>query len=517
MKKTRIGIFAITLIIAGLMITSAVSIPTADNTTEINGITVVKSDRIEHRLEIQQTPKEIPLKHCSKPLGDPEFYYEGDQIHPAFGTGLSGQYMAAYRDDMQEQIIWTYSNEDGVYYDIGGDYPSIKLWDGSRFFGTLVPDYMDSDGAVIYIFECTDPTDFETYSLLGWDWSDNGWSDILDMEIACDNSQEDWEWGFVSLVASTTYGDGVNDGPFISYQTAEDGYATISWYVVEDCAHADADIDHEKHKTYAVYDCLFEGTWELLVRVDYFNNWDMSGNLYEFIGDSNLEYPAVAANDGDVVILAETDENGNKDIICFYGNPSHPSTSYVAMDIGDERYPDVRHVEDEKFICTFVKDNTLYTSITEDAGATWTEPQEIESNVEDEYKTADITDFASKVMYEVDNGADLDIYIADLAGGANAPLIEVASISGGIGVTAVIKNVGTADATNLEYSITATGGILGMINKEESGTISNLAVGAQETIKLPMLLGLGTVAITVMADSATETVSGTQIIIYTMI
>jgi len=520
MKKKNIGICAITLIIAGLMITSAVSIPAAEDATENIEIKIEKIERVEQRLEMKSTPMSVPLKHVSKTVGDPEFNYEGDQIHPAFGTGATGQYMAAYWDEGNEQIIWTYSNEDGVYYDVGGDYPSIKLWDGTRFFGTFVPDYMDLDGGATYVFETTDPTDFDTYALRYWDWSDDGWHDIMDNEIAVDNSQEAWEWGFTSLIASTTYTDpAIVDGPFIHYQTAEDGYATISWYnEIVGCEHTDAAIDKVTADTYAVYDWPGEGTWGLFIRLDHFEDWDADGVGYTFSLEGNVKCPAVAANNGNIVILVETDVNGNKDILCLSGNSLETlEGSYVTMGTGDEMYPDIRHVEDTTFICTFVEDNKLYTSITEDAGATWSAPSLIEENVEDEYKTADITDFASEVMYEVDNGYDLDIYRAPLAGGTEVPIIEIKSISGGIGVSAVITNTGTADATDVEYTITATGGILDKINKEVTDTISSLAIGAEETISLPMLIGLGKVSITVTAGSASETVEGTQILVYTMI
>jgi len=520
MKRKNIGIGAITLIIAGLMISSAVAIPTAEDTTESIEIKIEKIEGVKQRLEMNSAPVSVPLKHVSKTVGDPEFFYEGDQIHPAFGTDPTGQYLAAYRDEEQEQITWTYSNEDGVYYDVGGDYPSIKLWDGSRFFGTFVCDYMDLDGGATYLFETTDPTDFEQYFLTYWDWSGHGWSDMTDIEIAVDNSQEDWEWGFNALIASTTYTDpAINDGPFIHYQTAEDGYATISWYNdIEGCEHVDGAIDKVTADTYAVYDWPGEGTWGLFVRLDDFDDWDADGAAYTLDLGSNVKSPAVAANNGNIVILAETDENGNKDILCLYGNDVEAlESSYVSMGSGDEMYPDIRYVEDTTFICTFVEDNTLYTSITEDAGATWSAPSLIEENVEEEYKTADITDFASEVMYEVDNGDDLDIYRAPLGGGTEVPIIEIKSISGGIGVSAVITNTGTADATDVDYTITATGGILGMINKEATGTLSSIAIGAEETITLPMLIGLGKVSITVTADIASETVEGTQILVYTMI
>lgn len=519
MKEKNLIKCAITLIIAGLLIagsTSAIVLATSENEDENNSIQVIKSDKVMHKLQMNKSPVEVPQKHISQPLGHPEFAHEGYQLHPAFGSA-GNQYMAAYQDEAVESIVWASSPEDGVYYSIGAlsDYPSIKHWGDTRFFGTFVPDTWDDD-ANIFLFECTDPADTETYYLAGWDWSDNGWSYIMDMEIACDNSQESWEWGFISLVASTTYGEGVSDGPFISYQTSEDGYATISWYYLDDCAHTDADIDRETHKTYAVYDCLVEGSWELFIRVDRFDNWDGSSNLYEVIGAGNLEYPAVAAYSNDMVLLAETDENGNKDIVCTYGTPQSPKQSFVTTDAGDERFPDVRHVEGETFVCTFVKDNALFSSITEDAGETWSTPVKVEDDVVAEYKTADITDLGGRVMYEVDSGVDVDIWLAELEG-ASAPFIEIDSISGGMGVSATIKNTGTADATDVEWTLIINGGMLGMINKEISGTISNLAVGAETTISSGLIVGLGAIEITATADTAQETVSGKQILIFTMV
>jgi len=233
-------------------------------------------------------------------------------------------------------------------------------------------------------------------------------------------------------------------------------------------------------------------------------------------GAGNLEYPAVAAYSNDMVLLAETDENGNKDIICIYGTPQFSQQSFVTMDAGDERYPDVRHVEGETFVCTYVKDNALFSSVSEDAGATWSTPVKIEDDVVAEYKTADITDLGGRVMYEVDSGVDVDLWLAPLEG-ASAPFIEIDSISGGTGVSATIKNTGTADATDVEWTLTINGGLLGMINKELSGTIPNLAVGTETVISSGILFGLGNIAITVTADTAQDSASGKQFLIFTIV
>lgn len=526
-KKTYI--WAITLVIAGLMIASAASIPAATDETKTSGVVVEKLDLEKQTLDMAVSG-EKELKQLPMPLDtNPAFAFEGDQLHPGFGRSINGNHMAAYRDDVTEQVIWTFSADDGasydpgVYYDTGSDYPSIKLWEGERFFGTMVPNYEDLNGAATYVFEAADATDTGTYALTYWDWSAHGWSDILDIEMGVDNSQETWAWGLNALVASTTYTTpAIIDGPFINYQTDDAGQGTISWYTGYDgCDHADAEIDPITYQTYAVYDHDNGANFELVVRLDDFTNWDGASSISTISGAGNLQCPAVAAYDDNVVILAETDEYGNKDIICIYGNVAAPSASFVADSVDDEVFPDVRHAEDDTYVCTFVSNEVLYTSTSEDGGATWSDPEEIDDCVE-EYKTADIADFAAQAMYELHNGDDIDIWRVDPLYEILTPILEVTSITGGIGVTATIKNTGTAAATNVELGLTVTGGILGLINKDITDTVASLAIDEEVTIKSGLIFGLGAIDIEVTAtcdegSSVSGSATGTQIIIFTSI
>ena len=436
-KKIKKHIFlAITFVIVGLLIASTVSIPAfrIDKNENNLNIKLVQNELRTETLKCRSFNNRLTVVPQTTAI--PEFQYEGDQLSPAFDIGETGAFMAAYRDSDVDNIYWTYTNENAVYYSIeeGGDYPSVKLWNGTRFFGTFVPSPYDGSGALVYLFETTDPTDWDNqYSLVGWDWSDNGWSDFLDLELACDNSKEAWEWGFISLVGSTTYGDGVSEGPFITYPTSDDGYATMSWYIgLDGCAHTDNVIDHVSYKAYAVYDFLDpeDDIWKIVIRLDYYDNWDRDGTAYVYTEDTDMQYPAVAANDGDLLVVMESDDGGDKDIMCFYGTKLETlSNSVVVHTSDDERYPDISHLTGDTYLCTFTKNGNMYAVITEDAGQTWGEPFQINDNdnvVISGYKYSDLSSNGLQAMWQ-EQGYDSDIWYGSATG--NEPP-QAPSISG---------------------------------------------------------------------------------------
>jgi hypothetical protein len=254
---------------------------------------------------------------------------------------------------------------------------------------------------------------------------------MIDADIACDNSQNSWEWGISSYVISTTYGNSYQNGPTILYSDEQMEYnAFISWYDYSGCAHTDVDIDPTTHYGYAVYD-WYDNTipiWKLLVRVIDFANIETGfDTLYEINGSGNLKNPVVAAYDNTVVILAQTDEKGNDDIICFYSDDKFVTvhTSFVVDKTENEMYPDVRFDNDGNFICTYLKNNHLYALKSDDGGATWIEPGghvNINDNVFiEEYKASDLSDFAIKEMVEVEGTEEIEIWIGDVVPFWNLP------------------------------------------------------------------------------------------------
>jgi len=102
------------------------------------------------------------------------------------------------------------------------------------------------------------------------------------------------------------------------------------------------------------------------------------------------------------------------------------------------------------------------------------------------------------------------------------PDIEIGDVAGGFGVEAMIKNTGDADATGVEWRITVTGGMFGLINKTFSGTIPELVVDEEVAVNSNIFLGLGPINITIAAECnegsfTDETAEGTQIFLITKI
>jgi hypothetical protein len=83
--------------------------------------------------------------------------------------------------------------------------------------------------------------------------------------------------------------------------------------------------------------------------------------------------------------------------------------------------------------------------------------------------------------------------------------VEV-TIKGGMGVSVIIKNTGTSELTNLDWSIALDGGFLLKAN-QTSGSILQLPAGSSTTKKLPVL-GFGKTTITVIVNGSPMTKQG---------
>ena len=84
------------------------------------------------------------------------------------------------------------------------------------------------------------------------------------------------------------------------------------------------------------------------------------------------------------------------------------------------------------------------------------------------------------------------------------PHIEIGAITGGFGITAVIKNTGGADASNVTWSISLDGGLV-LRGRGTTGNISTISPGSGPKVKTGFVFGFGSVDILVTAGEVEKT------------
>ncbi len=515
--KRSIGIYAIAIVIAGLLITSASGFSLSDETA--SSVSVKKLDMKPQTLDLAEC-QTVDMKPLARSLdGSPVIEEIGDQIHPSVAMFATSQ-IVGVRDDDIGQIVYYFTAdngetyEGGIYWETNGDYPYNDYWKGgTATIGTFVCDYMDLNGGATYHMEAADMTNTESYTLTYWDWSGYGWSNMIDACCAAATNDSDWWWGVNSFVMDTSYGDyDIVSGPFIHYQTAEDGYATISWYDFSGGAHCDADVDMATMYSYNVYDILNDtsGDWEIFLRCDNTQNWDdesepVGGYILSTEGVS-FEKPVVAANADNIVIVAESDGQ----IVCQYSNAG-PTAEFSSVNVGVGTNPAIEYVTEEQYAVIFTNGGSLYKTLSEDSGATWSTPEEVASNVVEEYRAVALGDGAGVAMYQYD-GDDIDIYSVDIFH-IPTPIIGIKDIAGGFGkINAVVTNTGDAAAENIEWSIAVEGGLV--FGGAAEGTFQTVEIGDELGISSGFIIGFGSLEGEITAGIASQSISGSVLLFF---
>ena len=93
------------------------------------------------------------------------------------------------------------------------------------------------------------------------------------------------------------------------------------------------------------------------------------------------------------------------------------------------------------------------------------------------------------------------LYDGTITIGDALPELTIKSISGGFGITAIIENIGDANATDVNWNITLEGGLI-VLGNMTTGKITNIQVGNETTIKSSLIFGIGKSIITVFAECA---------------
>jgi hypothetical protein len=218
--------------------------------------------------------------------------------------------------------------------------------------------------------------------------------------------------------------------------------------------------------------------------------------------------PNVKADDGNCYIVYEI----NGGIGCHYSNNNGGSFQSSNI-ISNGQFPSVSAVG-ENVVVVYTRDGNLYNSISEDGGATWMEsssPVNDEVGTVPEQKgTADVS--GTSIVWTDNRNGENSIFFDKAE--ITVPIVEIESMTGGMGVSAVVKNSGTADATDIDWSITLDGGAF--VGGETTGTIANLGPGETATIESGVIIGLGATTVTVKAGSASEQGTGTVLLFFVL-
>jgi hypothetical protein len=471
-------------------------------------------------------------------FNSPEYWVENPEICISSNINNMVSMFEYQETTVDSNIGITYSTDGGenwyegfVYFDWDGyvEFPeidSVGIINGESVFRGASMDEIGS----IYLYYIDGLTDIDN-QITGSsvDWSDNGFYDVQGCDIAVDDSflgpdgTEDYYCiGYVSSFSGLA---GYDDQVQIPHYMVDTGGGGVScyWFYYTDSKNVKLDIDKASEMIYYVFEWNNEGNKDLIIlssELEYVGEVEPAGwgdglgegrkRMVE--GSANTINPAICAEDDNIILVFESDENGNQDLICYYSTDGGDTyqESVIANSANNELYPEV-YTDGTTAVCTFTMNNNLYSAVSNDGGATWEIGDAINDesgSVVSEFNNADV--FGDKAIWTDDRDGYNAIYM-DSATSIPKPNIVIESISGGIGVTAVIKNIGTADAVDFDWSITLKGTIF--LGAEASGT-ATLAVDDSMEISSGFPLGFGDIDITVVADMATETATGKLLLFF---
>ena len=496
-KNVYIGAIFIVVLLITFSATAVVGIiETNERKNDVDSIGIIYHD-VEniHSFAVEEKRLNVDFKPVVHPLSNvPVADTEDDEVHPTLAKG-AGQFLAGHvgKISILEQYVYLTTSSDGTswnpemyldFEDVRADYPDFDHWGDTSFKGTIFADIPQN-----YLLEI-DINDLENIEAIYWDWEDDGWSDFRPLELDCHNSQNEWEYGMMCTVATTTYGqdqgwDG-EDMPHMFFRDPDDentGY--ISWNLVEGCEHSSCCIDKTMDIMWGAYDYYngTSGTWNIVVWGRDFTDPLADGAtkvFAEITSSYNAEYPTIAADNDNIVIVCHSDENANSDLVCFYSSDGGENwdNTYIADSLDDEQYPDVISNGGASAGCVFTMNGDLYYASTDDGGATWGDPAKLNdggSNVVEEYRTA-FVEVGSTVWSDTRNGNE-DIFYSPVGNPPSKPAKPDGPTSGATNTAHTYTTSATdPDGDQIYYVFDwgdDTESVVGPFNSGEPGSASH--------------------------------------------
>jgi len=232
---------------------------------------------------------------------------------------------------------------------------------------------------------------------------------------------------------------------------------------------------------------------ELLTNGEQQNGMDKYADIEQWPGEyvANGTDPDVSAFGNKVYIVY----NQNGTVKCSYSTAEsgyephfHWQVSTVASN--GATCPAV-YAYGDKIICAYAKDGNLFIVISEDGGASWGVPSqinEVNGTVAEEAGSIDLYD-VGVVWTDTRNGAE-DIYFALLSGNEGFFIPQI-HISGGYGVTILIENLGNLSKQDIWWTVT-----LDAFYLSAGVTHGNVSLDAYDSIEIRIpVFGFGKIKI----------------------
>ena len=135
----------------------------------------------------------------------------------------------------------------------------------------------------------------------------------------------------------------------------------------------------------------------------------------------------------------------------------------------------------------------------DDTSSNWVGPYDSGVVGEASHVWTDAGEYDIRVKAKDINGSESDWSIPLTVTIIKGPLLDMGLISGGLfRVSAVIRNIGATEATNVIWNMTLSGAIL--IGGESNGEISNIPAGGSATVTSGLIIGFGKTTVTVTAE-----------------
>ena len=525
MKKTKkLAIIVAGLLIVGSFAAMAIGKEAGDQNTDL--------PLIAHKT----------IKAINKPIGKTSLQGNvlisdngGDDLHPRIIEDGAGNIVVVYEQEIDlftKQVPMAWSADDGETWTIQFIFDSIDFTEGS---GTLqFPEMVYSSALDLLFFAQVDPY-AELY---------NNEMGFIQGDIS---TAEDASWYGISGSGSSGYNfcNAFTTGNYFGSLTTEDGYGLeqlfgLGYFTYPDFEspptmggfYYDGNSEHESapaawtemdtnaNRIFIVCETNDQITIKstvndeaMLTNGEQQNGMDKYADIEQYPGEylDTGSDPDVSG-DGDHLIVAYV-KDGN--VVAKYGTCAagtyDPGFALQDVTIATGASCPAVYMEGSNVYCVYVKDGNLFLITSEDYGATWGTPEQKndeDGTVSNEKNTADV--HSNGMVFTDTRNGNKDIYYSSFVAGA-VPEVVIESITGGIGITATLKNVGTATAENFDWSIVSDG--LVFLGGEKSGK-ATLEPGDTIQVKTGLMLGFGGIDITVKADQATKTASGTLLLFF---